>query len=254
MVPGLTAMYWLNIESGWVSVTVTSMSPVFSMRLHVAVDAGPVRADLRVRGAGSARRRRRRRSGCAVVERHAVADRVDPGRRVGFVERRRPARGEIDRSAFQRSRLSQTFDEHRVGRVVEGVRVGQRERLGVQRPGEGVDVTGRRRGSWSRLVRGTAAVGPEPDGCEFAVPLQAATSRPRRPRATAARIAVRRRVGWTDIERGTSGCGSAAVRVGVSWRSRRARRRRRSRRPGRRRSRSGGPANGSRSRTARSAR
>ena len=29
--PGLTAMYWLNIESGWVSVTVTSMGPVFVM-------------------------------------------------------------------------------------------------------------------------------------------------------------------------------------------------------------------------------
>ncbi len=31
MVPGLTAMYWLNIESGWLKVTVTSMSPVLSM-------------------------------------------------------------------------------------------------------------------------------------------------------------------------------------------------------------------------------
>ena len=31
--PGLTAMYWLNIESGCVSVTVTSMRPVFLMLL-----------------------------------------------------------------------------------------------------------------------------------------------------------------------------------------------------------------------------
>ena len=31
MVPGETAMYWLNIESGLVRWTVTSMSPVFSM-------------------------------------------------------------------------------------------------------------------------------------------------------------------------------------------------------------------------------
>ena len=32
-VPGLTAMYWLNMESGCVSVTVTCIGPVLSMLL-----------------------------------------------------------------------------------------------------------------------------------------------------------------------------------------------------------------------------
>ena len=123
--------------------------------LHVAVDAGPVRTDLRVEVQVEGGHHVVRGEGLAAVKGHSVTDRVDPGRGVGVVDGRGQA-GRDRQVGVPAQQALAHVREDRVGRVVEGVRVGQRERLRVQRPREGVDVAGGLGGSGRDLVRRTA--------------------------------------------------------------------------------------------------
>ncbi len=174
MVPGVTAMYWLNVESACVSVTVTWSVPVFAIDFTFRKTLAQYEPTVRVEVVLQRGDHVGRSQGRPVVERDALSDRVHPRRR----RRVRVRRGQPGRVGQVRVPAQQALAHVRqdlVGRVVEGVGIVERLRLGVQRPGERVDVADwawgcpRSAGTRRRSSRTPTALG-------FAVPLHAASA------------------------------------------------------------------------------